>query len=124
MIIIEGVFNTSDKKRKPNHPGKILEELYIKPLDLNLQELADNLGKSRNILFRIRTGKASITPAIAIRLAEAFNTSPHLWLNLQQNYDIWVEKNEKKYKPVKSLYYSQRALKSPRRRCKAVINSH
>ena len=81
----------SEGKRKPNHPGIILDELYIKPLNLNLQELAENLDISRNSLFKIRTAKASITPCIAIRLAEAFDTTPNLWLNLQQKYDIWVE---------------------------------
>lgn len=73
-------------KRIPSHPGKILEELYIKPLNINLEELAANLDISRNSLFKIRTGKASITPTIAVRLAEAFGTTPNLWLNLQQTY--------------------------------------
>jgi antitoxin HigA-1 len=79
------------KGRKPTHPGEILDEDYIKPLNLNLQKLADRLGISRNTLFNIRAGKASVTPAIAISLAEAFDTTPQLWLNLQQNYDLWVE---------------------------------
>jgi antitoxin HigA-1 len=98
-----------EKKRKPNHPGVILDELYIKPLNLNLQELADNLDISRNSLFKIRTAKASITPGLAVRLSEAFNTTPSLWLNLQQNYDIWVEEHEKTHKPVKPLYKNSKA---------------
>ncbi len=80
------------KKRRPNHPGKILDELYIKPLDLNLQKLADRLYIARNTLFKIRSGRASITPTIAISLAEAFDTTPQLWLNLQQTYDLWRSK--------------------------------
>ena len=79
------------KKRKPTHPGEILDEDYIKPLNLNLQKLADRLGIARNTLFKIRAGKASVTPAIALSLAEAFDTTPQLWLNLQANYDLWVE---------------------------------
>jgi len=82
------------KKRKPTHPGEILDEDYIKPLNLNLQKLADRLGIARNTLFKIRTGKAGITPAIALSLAEAFDTTPQLWLNLQANYDLWVEDQE------------------------------
>jgi hypothetical protein len=50
--------------RKPNHPGIILDEMYIKPLNLNLQELADTLGISRNTLFKIRTEKSGVTPII------------------------------------------------------------
>jgi antitoxin HigA-1 len=81
------------RKRKPTHPGEILEEDYIKPLNLNLQKLADRLGITRNTLFKIRSCTASITPAVALSLAEAFDTTPQLWLNLQQTYDLWVEES-------------------------------
>lgn len=56
------------RKRKPTHPGEILDELYIKPLNLNLQKLSDRLGIARNTLFKIRSGEANITPAIALSL--------------------------------------------------------
>ncbi|HEV8051676.1 MAG TPA: HigA family addiction module antitoxin [Parachlamydiaceae bacterium] len=108
----------SQQKRKPNHPGIILEELYIKPLDLNLQELAENLDISRNYLFKIRAARACITPSIAIRLAEAFDTTPNLWLNLQQKYDLWIEENEKTHKPVTPLY-THKPVNQRSRRMKA-----
>jgi len=92
------------RKRKPLHPGIILEEHYLKPLNLNLQKLADHLGIARNTLFRIRTGRMSITPGIALALARAFDTTPQLWLNLQQKYDLWVEENEKIHVEVMPLY--------------------
>ena len=82
------------KKRKPTHPGEILDELYIKPLKLNLQKLADRLGIARNTLFKIRAGEASISPAIALSLADVFDTTPQLWLNLQINYDLWIGEHE------------------------------
>ena len=88
------------RKKKPTHPGRILDELYIKPLDLNLQKLADRLHIARNTLFKIRSGRASITPAIALALSEAFDTTPQFWLNLQQAYDLWVEANEYEYGAV------------------------
>lgn len=109
-----------DKKRKPNHPGLILDELYIKPLNLNLNEFADILGISRNALFKIRTAKANISPKIAVRLAEAFETTPNLWLNLQQKYDIWVEENEKKHQPIKPISRHNHSVKPKRRRSKAM----
>ncbi len=92
------------KKRKPTHPGKILNEHYIKPLNLNLQKLADRLAIARNTLFKIRAGKASVTPSLALSLAEAFDTSPQLWLNLQQKYDLWVE--ESYHTPIKPIVKS------------------
>lgn len=91
------------KKRKPSHPGEILDKLYIKPLQLKLQMLADRLGIARNTLFKIRAGTASITPSIALSLAEAFDTTPQLWLNLQQNHDLWVEEYERAHVQVKPI---------------------
>lgn len=99
------------KKRKPTHPGEILVELYIKPLKLNLQKLADRLNIARNTLFKIRAGKASITPSIAISLAEAFDTTPQLWLNLQQNYDLWVEEYEHRHVHVKPILKNGKLLR-------------
>lgn len=93
-----------EKKRKPNHPGFILDELYIKPLNINLQELAEILLISRNTLFKIRMGKAAVTPDIAVRLAEAFNTTPNLWLNLQQNYSLWMILHQKEHKKIIPIY--------------------
>lgn len=92
------------KKRKPLHPGIILEEHYLKPLNLNLQKLADHLGIARNTLFKIRTGRGNVTPGIALALANAFDTTPQLWLNLQQKYDLWIEENEKSHVAVSPLY--------------------
>lgn len=106
------------KKRKPVHPGRILEEHYIRPLNLNLQELANHLGLARNTLFRIRKGSLGITPQIALALAEAFDTSPQLWLNLQQKYDLWVEENDKHHVKITPIFkkgvlcYHPEALKS------------
>ena len=92
------------KARKPIHPGIILEEHYVKPLRLNLQELANHLGITRNTLFKIRTGNSSITPAIALTLADAFDTTPQLWLNLQQKYDLWIEENEKSHVHITPIF--------------------
>ncbi|MBI2743638.1 MAG: HigA family addiction module antidote protein [Chlamydiales bacterium] len=91
------------KRRKPTHPGEVLDKLYIEPLQLNLQKFADRLGIARNTLFKIRAGAASITPSLALSLAEALDTTPQLWLNLQQNYDLWIEEHERKHVQVKPI---------------------
>jgi addiction module HigA family antidote len=108
------------RTRKPIHPGIILEEHYIKALNLNLQEIADHLGIARNTLFMLRTGRANITAAMALSLASAFDTTPQFWLNLQQKYDLWIEQFENHHHSVGPLYKSGRAVpfqsRSPRRR--------
>ncbi len=76
-------------KRPPTHPGGILKRHYIEPLSLTIAELAKTLGVSRKTLSKIVNERGSITPDMALRLSKAFNTTPELWLNLQQNYDLW-----------------------------------
>jgi len=91
-------------KRKPTHPGIILEEDYIKPLQMNLQELADGLGISRKTLHKIRLGQGRITPEMALRLSILFHTTPELWLNLQQKYDLWrVWKEHPEISEIKAI---------------------
>ncbi len=77
------------RKRPPTHPGGILKRHYIEPLSLTIAELAKTLGVSRKTLSKIVNERGSITPDMALRLSKAFNTTPELWLNLQQNYDLW-----------------------------------
>lgn len=77
------------RKRPPTHPGGILKRQYIEPLSLTISELANTLGVSRKTLSKIVNEHGSITPDMALRLSRALNTTPELWLNLQQNYDLW-----------------------------------
>ncbi len=77
------------KTRPPTHPGGILKRHYLEPLNLTVSELAKALGISRKTLSRIVNEHGSITPDMALRLSKAFSTTPQLWLNLQQNYDLW-----------------------------------
>ena len=77
------------RKRRPTHPGGILRRQYIEQLSLTISELADTLGVSRKTLSKIVNEHGAITPDMALRLSKAFKTTPELWLNLQQNYDLW-----------------------------------
>ncbi len=61
----------------------------MEPLSLTVSELAEILGVSRKTLSKIINERGSITPDMALRLSKAFRTTPELWLNLQQNYDLW-----------------------------------
>ena len=100
------------RKRKPTHPGEILEEHYIKPLKLHLGKLAAHLEISRKTLHKIRTGEASITVSIALALAQTFDTTPEFWLNLQQKHDLWVE--EKHYEKISPIIKNGALLPSER----------
>jgi len=85
-----------ERKRPPVHPGRILKNHHLVPLSISLTELARNLGVSRKTLSKIVNERGSITPDMALRLSRAFNTTPDLWLGLQQEYDLWHAKNDSK----------------------------
>ena len=73
----------------PEHPGRVLKELYLDPLGLTVTEVAKGLGVSRQALSNIINEHSGITPEMALRLEKAFGTSRQAWLNMQQNYDLW-----------------------------------
>jgi addiction module HigA family antidote len=89
----------------PPHPGQILKELYLKPLELTVTDVASSIGVARKNLSRLINGKAGISSAMALRLAAAFtNTEPQYWLNLQQQYDVWQTKQSVDTSCVKVLF--------------------
>jgi antitoxin HigA-1 len=77
----------------PAHPGEILKELLIAPLNISIKETAMHLGISRKTLSKIVNCKGSVTPEMATRLELLFQTpeASH-WLKLQNAYDLWQMK--------------------------------
>lgn len=73
----------------PPHPGEILKETCLEPLGVTVTEAARALGVTREALSRLINGKAGISPVMAIRLSKALNTTPEMWLGLQQQHDLW-----------------------------------
>ena len=73
----------------PPHPGEILRADYLQPLDLSVTAAAGALGVTRKTLSAVVNERAGISPAMAYRLAKAFDTSPEFWSNLQMQYDLW-----------------------------------
>ncbi|MDX1779226.1 MAG: HigA family addiction module antitoxin [Thermodesulfobacteriota bacterium] len=91
------------KMHNPPHPGEILRELCLEPLNITVTDAAEALGVSRKTLSAILNGRAGISPEMAVRLSIAFGTSAESWLNLQTQYDLWqAEQNRNKLR-VKKL---------------------
>ena len=88
---------------QPPHPGKILRELCLLPLQLSVTEAADSLGVSRNTLSAILNGRAGISPEMAIRLSIAFNTTAESWLRQQMQHDLWIAERSRKRLRVRKL---------------------
>ena len=76
------------RMHSPTHPGQILEELYIKPHNLTITEVASALGVARKNLYAIIKGEYSVSVEMAFKLSKAFDTSPEFWLQAQMNYEL------------------------------------
>ncbi len=88
-------------KRKPTSPGEILNEEFLKPLMLTQKDLAEHLDCDYKVVNRIVNERASVTPAMAIKLAAAFETTPDFWLNAQMAVDLWALRAQKtKIRPL------------------------
>lgn len=95
-----------DKKmrRQPTSPGEILLHEFLVPLEMSQSAFARHIGWTQPKVNEIVTGKRGITPATAMVFADAFNTTPQFWLNLQMTLDLW--RAQQKHKPVKRLVNS------------------
>jgi addiction module HigA family antidote len=73
----------------PPHPGEIIREFCIDPLDLTVTETAEALGVARKTLSTLLNGRAGISPEMALRLSKVFGRTPEGWLRLQLQFDLW-----------------------------------
>jgi addiction module HigA family antidote len=82
------------KKLQPIHPGEILLEEFLKPLDMSMNKLAVALRVPANRITQIVEGRRGITGETALRLARYFGTSAEFWLGMQKDYDLQVARDE------------------------------
>jgi addiction module HigA family antidote len=82
------------KKINPIHPGEILMEEFLKPLELSQNQLANDIGVPPRRINEIIHGKRRITADTALRLAHYFKMSPRFWLGLQMDYDLDIEEDK------------------------------
>lgn len=78
--------------RIPTHPGVILLEEFLEPINITQVDLANHLNILVQEINEIVSGRRGITPETAWLLSQAFNTTPQFWINLQTNYDLALNK--------------------------------
>ena len=76
-------------ERPPTHPGEMLLEEFLKPLNITQTEFAARLGVSFPRLNEVINARRSVTPDTALRLARVTGMSADFWLGLQQDWDLW-----------------------------------
>ena len=75
--------------RKPVHPGKVFLEDVLKPLGVSVEQSAMQLGVSNETLRDFVSGKASLTPSLALCIAKATGTTAESWLSMQMKLDLF-----------------------------------
>ena len=93
-------------KLLPVHPGEVLLEEFIKPMNLSQNRIAIDIGVDARRINEIVLGKRAVTADTALRLARYFGNSPQFWLGLQIQYDLDVtedhlgERLEREVRPL------------------------
>jgi addiction module HigA family antidote len=83
------------KRLKNIHPGEILLEEFLKPLDISAYRLSKEIGIPQTRISEIIKGRRRVTADTALRLSAFFGNSPRFWLGLQDDFDIEDEKSHK-----------------------------
>jgi addiction module HigA family antidote len=84
------------KKLKNIHPGEILQEEFLLPLEISAYKLSKDIGIPQTRVSAIIKGNRRITADTALRLSRYFGNSAKFWLGLQDDFDIEEERNQKK----------------------------
>ena len=77
------------RSRRPTHPGELIREDLLPETGLTQTQLAQLIGVSRRTISELIHERRRITPDIALRLAKVFNSTPEMWLTMQQAVDLW-----------------------------------
>ena len=77
----------------PIHPGEILKEEFLEPLELSQYRVAVDISVPPRRINEIVHGKRSISADTALRLARYFGTTDRFWLNLQTHYDLELQRD-------------------------------
>jgi len=88
------------ENRIPTHPGEMLLEEFLRPMEIPQTKFAEKLGISVQRVNELINGKRGVTPETAWLLAGALGTSPQFWMNLQTNYDLAKARPEKPTKRI------------------------
>lgn len=82
------------QQHKPLHPGFFIRKVYLEPFNIASNELARKLKVSPGLVSRLINGKTDISPVMALKLSAVLGRSPESWMLMQDNYDLWVARQE------------------------------
>ena len=94
---------------RPVHPGEVLREDYLEPLEMSVNALAKRLGVPASRINDIALERRGVTPDTAMRLARFFGGDARSWLNLQSAYDLRVAEIERAQEIERAIEPRQRS---------------
>ncbi len=89
--------------RPPTHPGEMLSEEFLRPLELSQSEFAVRLGVSFPRLNELIRGKRGMTTDTALRLERVLGMSAAFWLSLQTDWDLWHAMRDERSAEIAAL---------------------
>ena len=93
------------RQRRPTHPGELIREDLLIGIGMSKAQLARQMGVSRKTVSDLVNERRRVTPDMAYRLARVFNSTPEMWLNMQQAVDLWDARaiHELEYKKIQPI---------------------
>lgn len=89
------------KKRPPTHPGQMLLNEFLEPLELSQKDFATHLGWTYARLNEIINARRGVAAESALAFSDAFKMEPEFWLNLQRDWNLWHAM--RKHKNIKAI---------------------
>jgi addiction module HigA family antidote len=87
----------------PPHPGEFINEVYLKPLNVNSRLVAEKLKVSPATFQRLLKGRSSMSSEMALRLSITLGRTPESWLAMQDNYNLWQARQRVNLDDVEKL---------------------
>ena len=87
----------------PTHPGEMLMEEFLKPLNMTQRDLAERIGVSYPRVNELIHGRRGITPNTALRLERLFGMEAQFWLNLQLAWDLYHAQHSPSAKEIQKI---------------------
>ena len=90
----------------PPRPGEFITGLYLEPNGISGRELAEKLDVAASTMSRILNGTSRVSPEMALRLSKAIGRTPESWLAMQDNYDLWLARQQVDLRSVRKLKFA------------------
>ena len=97
--------------REPTHPGEMLKEEFLVPMEISQKDLANAIHVPYQRVNELINKKRGVTPSTALRLARFFGMSADYWLNLQMRWDLYKAQEAEKaeLKTIKDFHHMQKS---------------